>query len=290
MRYRIASLALLALASALALASTLALPLRARADDGAGAFRLSLDVSIAGYQQTTVTDADGDSSTLHTTRFAFVSPRVGLELAGAVLPELVLGGTLWAATVNRRLEGAGETNDLGWGVAAHAEGAFFPGADFRPYLRGAIGAIGEDVDGSSSMVALWLGLRGGVHCFASSDLSISPFVELRYLYGDVHRDASGTAERLEGLDVAVGVALSGWIGGRPPEPLHPEEERPRRPPPGPRMPAFEPDAPPPPERRAPPPLPEPETQREVQSLEGAREVEEPEDDVRPDDQPFVLPN
>lgn len=149
--------------------------------------------------------------------------RLGIDLGYAVIPELLIGVT---GAVARTEDSSGdrESASIDWLVLAWIEGAFLHGGSFRPFVRGSIGGASESeregtTSASASQVLFAVALTGGVHLFASDDVSISPWLQIGYRAGGAQLTSGSSTEPLSrsvGIaSVALGVTLAGWLGGAP---------------------------------------------------------------------------
>lgn len=215
-----------AIAGCLACVSLLAAS-PARADDGVGAFRLALSGDLFGFVSETAKSDDDfgrpRSATLERLRFGLLTPRLGLELSGEIAPMVLLGITGAVAYSETTLEGF-EQKTVAWLATPWIEIAFLPGSSARPFLRASIGgggadstgvALGSGAESSTTTLQAAFGLTGGVHLFATDDVSIDPTLTFGYRTGDQSRAVLDRNIGIEAFEVTLGVAISAWIGGRP---------------------------------------------------------------------------
>lgn len=222
-------------------ALTTAMPV-AHAGDGAGAFRLALSADVFGWEGSSFGEVLTDRGAVlvpavssERLRIGLLDPRLGIQLGGAIIPELLIGVT---GAVARTEDSAGtrENEAIDWLVLAWIEGAFLPDGSIRPFVRGSIGGGGaaESVrDGmtttSATQVLFAVSLTAGAHFFVSDDVSISPWLQLGYRAGGASVGAGSVtlSRSLEIASVALGVTLSGWIGGAPASVAEPTAAQPR---------------------------------------------------------------
>ena len=220
----------------------------AHADDGVGAFRVSLSADLIGWEKLSLDEGRerglllAPESSTEALTIGALDPRLGLELAGAITPELIIGVT-GALTRREDSDDAQETALLAWTFLPYLELSLLPGGDIRPFFRASLGATGTDAsmryDGggtaSRSIVQFDVGATVGAHLFATPDVSFDPFLQLRYRTGDATTASTGgssgaleVSQGAETADFSIGVSLSVWIGGHTAEAPPEQEAAPQR--------------------------------------------------------------
>lgn len=204
----------------------------ARADDGVGAFRIALSTDLVGYARRTLPEAELPIGTLAEVRadgvfVGLLTPRLGLDLSGVIDPLIVLGVTTALHYDEVWLDEHRSEGVVRWMASAWLELVLLPGDVARPFVRGSLGISGADRWGpDGDELQSRLALSAGAHLFASEDVSIDPFVSLLYRAGEATGTTS-TGERVsrpvEDFEIALGISLSAWLGGRPAEPATPTE-------------------------------------------------------------------
>lgn len=180
----------------------------ARADDGAGAFRLGADLHVLNMRQYP-NDASfvNDDPTIQfglynavggTDEVLYFAPQFGF----LVTDSIVIGAHFGLAAVSFN------GSDVGFGIhiVPFFEYLFSPGETIRPFVGAEVGPRIFTIPGpTDAYVVFAAGGLGGVHIFLEEGFSISPFASIDFLY-------NSQAERA-GYEVVLGVSLEGWVGG-----------------------------------------------------------------------------
>lgn len=178
----------------------------ARADDGAGAFRMAADLHVLNMRQYP-NDGFNDDPTVQfglynavggTEEFLYFAPQFGYLITDSI----VIGAHLGFGVVSF----AGSDAGFGIHIVPFFEYMFSPGETIRPFVGAEVGPRIFTIPGpTDAYVNLVAGGFGGVHIFLEESFSISPFASVDFLY-------NSNAERA-GYEIVAGISLDGWIGG-----------------------------------------------------------------------------
>ena len=204
----------------------------ARADDGAGAFRIGLGVDVVDWHTQDWWRSSGGNSHREGYDFTLGTPSFGLQLAGQVTPEIGIGASFGFATARQDETTLGTQVATSLRVQALGEYAAWPGTFARPFVRALVGFGVGDSDGFDplsgplhySVVLFEAGGVVGVHLFPERSLSISPYARIDYAVGPgtetrlLSATATTTSLTTSYVAVSAGVELIAWLGGAAPAP------------------------------------------------------------------------
>ena len=211
-----------------------ALPVRA--DDGAGAFRLGIGLDAFDWHSQDWFRPTGSNSHREGFDVVLLAPRLELQLAGQVIPEIAIGAILGVGWGTQTETALAKASVVSYEVHALAEYAPWPGALARPFVRGDVGVGGAERDQTDashySVVLFQVAGTLGVHLFPERSFSISPYGRVYYATGpgtETPLGSHGTNISTSYVAVSVGIELIGWMGGAGPSPAlaEPAHERAR---------------------------------------------------------------
>lgn len=175
--------------------------------------RLGLSADLLSFEKRSVSLA-GTSAPSETIAFGLTAPRLGVDIAGFVVPQFGLGVRGGLTGSNQTIDGM-STGALTYRVLGYAEGRFELLPVAAVMLRGEIGATGTH--GSLlAFNAFAVGAQAGLHLHPVPAFSISPFVGFEYANGG--GSAGGRSGGMEGFTISLGFSTFGWIElGQAPE-------------------------------------------------------------------------
>lgn len=195
--------------------------------------RLGLAADLVSFRQDTTSTppipmvTTGSRSTTETTGYGVLVPRVGIDVAGFFLPFLGVGIRAAVTATDTSIPGAsGSFNVLSYRLTAYGEGRFVFTRLLALQVRAELGFAGTSsgssfggMSGSNTTTTSFTGgAQIGLHIYPVDAFSITPYFGLSGSTGGGNSTSpSGvgvptvTPLNVEGFDVALGVALFGWI-------------------------------------------------------------------------------
>lgn len=211
------------LLSAVIGALLLARPGVSGAEVAKGTLRLHLESSFITFYKGQFTVDDAPNLRLSGVSFGIGAPerefsmgRQSVGIGGALIPNLILGGRVSLALVDRDDRYYwNDTTLFVMGVIPYLEYIFLDGT-WRPFVTAQVGMegwFGDVADNSFRLATFVSGAGGGLHVFLAPQFSIDATALFTFAVGGGrwHRNRANRDMSYWCLDLSVLLGLSGWI-------------------------------------------------------------------------------
>lgn len=171
---------------------------------GAGTVRLSLDAQVVGLQ------AFPDRLTVFT--LGVGGRGLGPGFGYAITDMFLIGARTAFGMTYVDPDGVGDNLSGSIALLPYFE-VVFGSSGIVPFVGAQVGFGVFFPDGGDPAGSFTAGAYGGLHAFLADNFSLSPFIELNFLFNEARFASVGVPlDDRAGFGMAVGVSLMGWIG------------------------------------------------------------------------------